>query len=248
MCGLAGFSLATKTKVDAHRLTANLALGIERRGPHATGIAWPEDGTVWYDKAPITARRYVRNMPITPTAKTAIIHTRYATGGDPKVNVNNHPHSLPGITGIHNGVLRPGFDREVYDMLGVTPDSQCDSEAIFALLAYSGLDRLDALSLVEGDATVAWLETDAPDVLHLARLSGRPLTAAQTVTGSFLFSSTDATMRDGIRATPARIVWQEEVPEFTYMRVRAGVITDVERFRPNTRRRSLVANAEAVTA
>lgn len=232
MCGIAGFSLAPRTRVDALDIARSLTLAIERRGPHATGAAWSEDDHVWFHKQPVTARRYVRNMPVAPTARTAILHTRFATGGveaDPSDNENNHPFSLPGVTGIHNGVVRN--HEAIFEMLDADPISGTDSEAIFALLADHDWEHpTDALALVDGDAAVAWLEPDRPDTLHLARLEGRPLHIAQTVTGATFFSSTAATLDAGLRGTRAKVTWRQDVPEWTYLRVHAGRIDEATRF------------------
>lgn len=235
MCGIAGFSLSPTEHLDALGLSRSLLLAIERRGPHATGAVWTEaDGGNYYDKAALPARRYVDRLPLSPTSTTAAIHTRFATKGDPANNGNNHPFVLPGITGVHNGVLRN--DDAIFARLGVEREApgQTDSEAIFALLAYGDYDHpTEALAEVEGDAAVAWIETERPRSLHLARLSGRPLAVGTTPAGSLLFASTLPLLREAAGRARVRLDRSWDVPEWTYLRVWRGGIQEVRRFAPN---------------
>lgn len=242
MCGIAGFSLSEydQDTLDAHDLARRLLLQIEHRGPHATGVGFTDAEGTWFHKSPGPAHRYVRDMPLSPNASTAILHTRWATGGHrarPGVNRNNHPFALPGVVGVHNGVL--WNDDEVFATLGVERESGTDSEALFAALAHRqpGTTRVQALQMVEGDAAVAWLEPEFPDRLYLARLNGRPLACAHTEGGSLLFASTSEAIR--------KAAWQAEVhlddeprhvPEWTYLVVVAGNVHRVDRFQPATER------------
>lgn len=234
MCGIAGFSLhPDETGIDSLDLARHLLVAIEPRGRDASGAVWTEaDGQSYYHKEGVRARSYVDHLPMSPTTTTAALHTRYGTGGDPADNRNNHPFSLPGITGIHNGTLTN--HRDIFRELGVDPECETDSEAIFALLAYSDLPITEALAKIKGNATVAWLETERPRSLHLARLTGRPLAAATTPAGSFIFASTPELLRLGClnADVPLKRVWT--VPEWTYLRVWRGQPQQVERFRPAT--------------
>lgn len=223
MCGIAGFSLSDKDArtTDALTLSRALLCAIERRGPHATGAAWTEaDGNAYWHKAPLPARRYVGQLPMPPTSTVAILHTRYATGGDPAINENNHPFSLPGITGIHNGVLRN--HRSIFARLGVEPTTETDSEAIFALLSHDERPAWDSLGDVDGDAAIAWIETDRPRSLQLARLDGRPLALAETRGGSLIFASTLPLLRIGVAGSGLAITRTWDVPPYRYLRFWKG--------------------------
>lgn len=235
MCGIAGLSKTdTDRTLDTVNLSRCLLRAIEARGRHAAGAAWTEEGDVWWDKAPVPGSAYAKRLPMGPLATTAILHTRFATKGDPKDNGNNHPFSLPGITGIHNGCLTN--DAVIFNMLGVerTAPGKTDSEAIFALLAHRhpSLSRADALGLVEGDAAVAWIETSDPDRLHLARLVGRPLAIGETVRGSLVFASTETLLRLACATAGVRLneVW--DVPTMTYVTAVNGCISTVEEIVP----------------
>lgn len=231
MCGIAGFSIAEEATFDPVPLARHLLTAIETRGRHAAGAGWTDGEGVWWDKAAMTGSQYAtRRLSMSPLTTTAVLHTRFATSGSPKDNRNNHPHVLPGIVGVHNGVLRNW--RRLFGDLGVEPESQCDSEAIFALLAYSGLTPTEALSFVEGDASVAWIDTDTPDRLHLARLEGRPLAVASTPRGSLVFASTKQLLVGAMQRASVQIKRVWDVPEWTHLVVDKGSIIDVERFQP----------------
>lgn len=222
MCGIAGYNLNPSDKIDAPGLARWLLRRIETRGRDAAGAAWSDADGVYYDKAPLTGTVFANRVPLSPLSRNVILHTRWATGGDPKDNRNNHPFALPGITGIHNGVLDHGWQRTFRD-LGVKPESETDSESIFALLAHSGLAPQIALSQVRGDASVAWIDSDEPETLHLARLNGRPLAIGQTVGGSLVFASTIELLRQACAAAGVRLDGTENVPEWTYLTVRDGI-------------------------
>ena len=234
MCGIAGFSIARRdTTTNPTTLMRALFRAIETRGAHASGAAWAEGDQVWFDKAPIPGATYGPMLSLPRDVNTAILHTRFATQGNPEDNRNNHPFPLPNITGVHNGVV--DNDREVFDLLGVERTCQTDSEAIFALLAHGGFDHpTEALELVEGSAAVAWLRSDAAEDLHLARLGGRPLALSQTAEGTLVFASTPELLARACREAKVRTVRKLDysAPEGTYLRVHRGIIHDVVQFTP----------------
>ena len=84
MCGIAGVHRrGTKQIPMVNDLADNLWLGIEKRGPHATGfLALLKSGKVQLEKAPVTATRFIaKRKGISPAAKSVLLHTRYATVG-----------------------------------------------------------------------------------------------------------------------------------------------------------------------
>lgn len=230
MCGIAGYNLNVTETLDGPALARWMLRRIETRGRDASGVAYVDADGVWFDKAPVAASKYANRMPLNPLAHTVLLHTRWATTGDPADNRNNHPFALPGITGIHNGCLSPGWERTFRD-LGVEPTTKTDSEAIFALLAYSppGTAPVDALAKVRGDASIAWVDTDEPKVLHLARLTGRPLVIGETPAGSLVFASTDALLRGACSAAGVRLSNVQSVPEWTHLRIRNGKVVKARR-------------------
>ena len=188
MCGIAGYSLSTKEQVDTELLTMSLMLDIEHRGRDATGIAWYENGAVWYRKENVTAEQFIiSGEHQTPDARTVIIHTRAATQGRPEQNENNHPIITEHIAGVHNGIIMN--DKAATRMLNLTRGAEVDSEVIFRILDNKTIDKVG--TTLEGDAAIAWLDSrDKKDTLHLAALGGRPLWFGTTANGSLLFAST----------------------------------------------------------
>lgn len=148
-------------------------------------------------KRPMKASAFASSghlAPIQRHTNTMLIHTRAATTGLPSDNDNNHPIVVqardhhPGLVGIHNGVL---WNHE--DIWKTHPDladervGEVDSQVIFQILSRMGRDKLD---LLDGDASIAWVEMDQPNELNVARMGGRPLAATITPGGSFIFAST----------------------------------------------------------
>jgi glucosamine 6-phosphate synthetase-like amidotransferase/phosphosugar isomerase protein len=234
MCGIAGFSLSDSTNnIDATALATALLHGIEERGRDAAGVAWHDtaDGQVWIHKNDVKASLFTPSIDI-GAARTAICHTRAATKGSPTQNVNNHPIEHHGIVGVHNGMI--WNDDSIFDDLQCERTAKVDSEAAFALIA-RGPELYDApldelLPLLKGSATLAWMDVDEPDVLHLARVSQNPLIVAQSQTGSLLFASTRKTVLEAAMQTGFRIKYINDLPEGSHLRVKAGRITDVQRF------------------
>ena len=104
MCGLAGLILGEKRRRTDEReqlawLFSVLLVMSERRGPHATGIAWlNREGEHGLFKRPLPARRFVRDKAFAEILaeidnRTTLLlgHTRWRTRGDERVNENNHP-------------------------------------------------------------------------------------------------------------------------------------------------------------
>lgn len=225
MCGLAGYNLSEKEdRVDVVKLARAMLTELQARGRDAAGAAWTEGGQVWWDKAPGLPSLYAKRCPIGPLATNAVLHSRAATDGDPRDNRNNHPFALPGVTGAHNGILLDW--KHWFRDLGVEPESDCDSEAIFALLAYGTGRRVDRLAPLKGDAAIAWIETDRPNTLWLVRLVGRPMAVAQTLRGSFLYASTRDILIRSAKAAEVKLAVVWEMPEDMMFRVESGRIAE----------------------
>lgn len=224
MCGITALSRSENGSSipDARVFLRHALRAIESRGGHATGAAWHDPaGEVWYWKEAGPASRVADHCPF-PTGLRAVIgHTRYATKGDPKVEVNNHPVIGPGIALVHNG--RVDNDDAIFDSTGTERMGEVDSEALVALL--SNLDQFGAshpaevLELVEGVAAIAWLTAEDPHVLHLARASTRPMTIGRTRRGDLVMSSTRTTLMSTAGRAGVSLRNIEDIPEGTYLRV-----------------------------
>lgn len=156
-------------------------------------------------KRPLKASVFAAQGHMTPIQRhtnTMLIHTRAATTGLPSDNDNNHPIVVqrrdghPGIVGIHNGMLWNHEDIwKRYPDLAAERVGEVDSQAIFQVMSRLGRDKLE---LLDGDASIAWLDMDQTNELNVARMGGRPLAATTTPGGSFIFASTGDTLLEAL--------------------------------------------------
>lgn len=229
MCGIAFWSLAESgTEVpDASKLVAALLAQIESRGRDSAGVAWHEsDRSVWTQKAPVTGRHLAADLAVPYNAPQGIIHTRFATQGDPKVNDNNHPIIRPGIVLVHNGHVRN--DDEVFRTLKVDRIAQVDSEAIAASLTAGGTID-ERLGRCRGGVATAWMRVEHdgpgnPPLIQAARCSSSPLCIGQTAAGDTIAASTQQLLVAACRSAGITLAYVQEVREWTYLTVRAGKI------------------------
>src|SRR5258708_27197758 len=114
MCGIAGIYKFGKEPITEEMISLFLT-GNEHRGNDATGIAlMQEDGKVVIVKRDIPAWKFVTSEEyrsftkenLLPTTVIALLHTRGASSGSPRVYENNHPMYMGKTAVIHNGSLR----------------------------------------------------------------------------------------------------------------------------------------------
>lgn len=240
MCGIAAINTNPRdfSSIDTRKLARNLLLAIEERGRHATGVGWyqkepdPDSGVnVFTMKSGVRAREFVDSGSLNQMprrARNVILHTRYATLGDPANDDNNHPIVVPGIVGMHNGVLDNYeylFDKYAEDRYG-----EVDSECLMWLIKNSK-DICHDLGDVDGAATIQWIDVEQPTVLHLVRLSGRPMSVAQTKRGSLVMASTRRLLLKAMNRSNVHPDFIFDVPEFTYLRVQSGRIDEMRNVR-----------------
>lgn len=199
MCGIAAFSLSENSKVNARHLSHALLTQIENRGSHASGFAAiARDGQshVFKNNQP-GSQLPLSSMP--RNSKVAILHTRYATQGDPRVNANNHPvvSTDNNVAVVHNGVI--SNDHTLRPELGLTQHhGEVDSLVIPSLIAQQGVDSLKKL---RGYAAIAWLDArEADGLLHIARLKTSPVHYTHLFDGSFVMASTEHLLRSALDA------------------------------------------------
>ena len=108
--------------------------------PHATGVGLHLGDRILIRKAPLTAPEYFRKRSWGKwfykhhrNMVGGLLHTRFATNGSPKNNLNNHPHISvdTGSVLVHQGVVRPSY---LYPAI-----SDCDSEQLLHALDHKGL-------------------------------------------------------------------------------------------------------------
>lgn len=189
MCGIAGWTFTgTPTKRDWVFLKAfltNLAVETQARGPHATGFAsWTTKGRMFVKKAALPAEEFVK-LPVWKrralSAKSVIVHCRFATHGDPARNENNHPFTQGRYALIHNGVI--GSYKTLARTHDVTLLTECDSEVILRIVAKyakgknlrDGMEKwAQSVAYSSGDYAIAVLDKKTGRV-RLMRNEGRPL-------------------------------------------------------------------------
>lgn len=170
----------------------------------------------------------VADAPLPNGLRNLLIHTRHATKGDPNDNRNNHPVTAPGVCLVHNG--RVENDDELFRFVDAEDErvGEVDSEALAFLVSYGqmrlGLSIPDLLEKVRGVASIAWLDADSGNDLHLARLSTRPLAIAWTDAGDLVFASTEQHLRRVSWRYGVRLFDVRPLHEGDYMQVRNGEV------------------------
>jgi asparagine synthetase B (glutamine-hydrolysing) len=221
MCGIGGFSLSNKSKLNARTLSNALLAELDVRGGEASGYAvQTKDSTIVFKKNVAGAKLNLKRMP--KNARVGILHTRLATHGSPKDNANNHPVMSPdqSISLVHNGVI---YNHKLVRTELQTKLPEVDSSVIPAILEKYGRD-ITQLSMLDGDASVAWLDDNDKGTLRVARISHSPLTIAQLKDGSFVFASTEQILNRALARLGLRAEFITQSTERKLFEVRAGRI------------------------
>ncbi len=194
MCGIAGYSLAPKSRLDRTLAAQALLAAIAERGTDAVGYAYPApsgaSGPLVVVKQQTPASKLLDRVALPGDANELLVHVRDHTKGHPSVAANNHPIRHGPVVGVHNG--RIANDDELlaqHRCARAEPSMTVDSEAVFALAAHSGSDA-KAFEELDGSMAAAWLDERRPGVLHLARGVGRPLWLGEWQNG-LAFASTE---------------------------------------------------------
>ena len=230
MCGIAGYSRhPDRSSIpNGRKFAIALAHAIESRGRDATGFAWQERDdaeNVWYSKQRGRATKVAADLALPNQGiRNLLAHTRYLTLGSAADNNNNHPVVADHVVLTHNGRIE-NHD-ELVELAGLARIGKVDSWSVAALLSQqselSANSPQELLELVVGVAALAWLDTSDPDVMHLARLSTRPLTVGWTKRGDLVYSSTRRTLEQGAKLGGVGVTDIIDIPEGTYLRVRGG--------------------------
>lgn len=140
MCGIAGYSLSSGSRVDRTLAAQALLAGIAERGADAVGYAHRgRRGTVSVHKQRSGASALLDRLQVPESASQLLVHVRDYTKGHPTISANNHPIRHGAVVGIHNGIVLN--DDELFARHGLErahPAMTVDSEAIFALVEASG--------------------------------------------------------------------------------------------------------------
>jgi len=233
MCGIAGYSLSSDSRVDRTLAAQALLAGIAERGADAVGYAYrgPGDAYAVVTKQRTPARDLLERICVPAHATELLVHVRDYTKGHPSIPANNHPVRHGPIVGIHNGIILN--DDELladFSCSRSEPRMTVDSEAIFALAAHSENDP-HALEALTGAMATAWLDQRQPGVVFAARGVGRPLWLGRGRKEMFFASTRDAlgivSEYSGVRLRAT------EVRDGTFLALEAGRVARTSRFRPD---------------
>ena len=231
MCGIGAFQIMGG-ECDPRQVAQTLLRLLEVRGRDASGVAWHDNGETYIQKAALAGNVLARQLDKN-VGTTGIVHTRWATQGDPKHEVNNHPIDASGVVGVHNGHCS-NDDQLIRMCDGYKRKGKVDSEAIFALIAHGPkeLKLRERLAKVRGGAALFWLRTgDTKQRLHVARLQSSPLVLGMTKGGSIIGASTESILRETAKRCKLTLDVVHTLPEGTYMRCENGNIAETQTIR-----------------
>src|SRR5437899_5523991 len=155
MCGIAGYSLSSRSAVDRTLAAQSLLAGIAERGADAVGYAHRARGDEYavVTKQRTPASSLLERISVPQAATELLVHVRDYTKGHPSIPANNHPVRHGPIVGIHNGIIVNDDDLLAgFACARAEARMTVDSEAIFALAAHS---RADARAFEELRGTMA---------------------------------------------------------------------------------------------
>jgi glucosamine 6-phosphate synthetase-like amidotransferase/phosphosugar isomerase protein len=233
MCGIAGYSVRSRSGLDRTLAAQALLAAIAERGADAVGYAYRSAdepyATVVKQRTP--ASKLLERVTVPAEATQLLVHVRDYTKGHPSIAANNHPVRHGPVIGIHNGIITN--DDELlapHSCARAEPRMTVDSEAIFALAAHSRNDAR-ALERLRGAMATGWLDEREPGVVFAARGSGRPLWVGTGRDGVF-FASTKLALEVVERYCGIRLR-KQELREGTWLALRDGRVDRRERFRPD---------------
>src|SRR6266571_1632034 len=171
MCGIAGYSLRSRSSVGRTLAAQALLAAIAERGADAVGYAYraPNDTYATVMKQRTPASQLLERVSVPAEANQLLVHVRDYTKGHPSISANNHPVRHGPVVGIHNGIILNDDE-----LLAPHPCARSearmtvDSEAIFALAAHSENDPR-VLEDLDGSFATAWLDERVAGTLFVAR-------------------------------------------------------------------------------
>src|SRR5438045_7789154 len=176
MCGIAGYSLSSSSRVERTLVAQGRLAGIAERGAEAWGYAHRSPGdAVSVHKQRSGASALIEDVTVPRSATEVLVHVRDYTKGHPTIEANNHPIRHGAVVGIHNGIIHN--DDELladHDCARSEPGMTVDSEAIFAVAAHSEGD-VEALEALRGSMATAWIDERRKHSISVARGVGRPV-------------------------------------------------------------------------
>ena len=233
MCGIAGYSLSLRSRLDRTLAAQSLLAGIAERGADAVGYAYrsPGDAYPTVRKQRTPASMLLDRVSVAPHAVDLLVHVRDYTKGHPSIPANNHPVRHGPVIGIHNGIILN--DDELlarHDCSRSEPRMTVDSEAIFAQAAHSG-NEPRALEELSGSMAAAWLDEREAETVFVARGAGRPLWLGSGRHELF-FASTPQALAVVEQYAGLRLR-KRELEQGTFLALRDARVIREDRFRPD---------------
>src|SRR5258705_821788 len=233
MCGIAGYSLHSRSDLERTLAAQALLAAIAERGADAVGYAYrrPSDTYATVVKQRTPASLLLDRVSVPQEVNQLLVHVRDYTKGHPSIGANNQPVRHGPVVGIHNGIITN--DDELlapHACARVEPRMTVDSEAIFAIAAHSQNDAR-ALEHLRGAMATGWLDEREPDVVFVARGIGRPLWIRQCRQGVF-FASTKVALEVLEQYLPVKLR-KRELRDGWLLALKNGAIVRKERFRPD---------------
>jgi glutamine phosphoribosylpyrophosphate amidotransferase len=233
MCGIAGYSLHSRSDLERTLAAQALLAAIAERGADAVGYAYraPHETYATVVKQRTPASQLLDRVSVPQEVNQLLVQVRDYTKGHPSIAANNHPVRHGPVVGFHNGIITN--DDELLAPHGcarVEPRMTVDSEAIFAIAAHSRNDAR-ALEHLRGAMATGWLDEREPGIVFVARGSGRPLWIGKCRQGVF-FASTKVALEVLEQYLPVKLR-KRELPEGRLLVLKDGAILRKERFRPD---------------
>jgi glucosamine 6-phosphate synthetase-like amidotransferase/phosphosugar isomerase protein len=233
MCGIAGYSLRSRSSIGRTLAAQALLASIAERGADAVGYAYRarDDAYATVVKQRTPASQLLERVSVPATANQLLVHVRDYTKGHPSIAANNHPVRHGPVIGIHNGIITNDDELLAPHSCARAADGMTvDSEAIFALVAHSRNDAR-ALERLRGALATGWLDERELGVVFAARGSGRPLWLGEG-RGAVFFASTRLALDVVERYCNIRLR-KREAREGSWFALQEGEIVRRERFRPD---------------
>src|SRR4051794_38514453 len=233
MCGIAGYSLRSRSDIERTLATQALLAAIAERGADAVGYAYraPGDAYATVVKQRTPASQLLDRVSVPASANQLLVHVRDYTKGHPSIAANNHPVRHGPVIGIHNGIITN--DDELlapHSCARAEPRMTVDSEAIFALAAHSRSDAR-ALEHLRGAMAAGWMDERDAGIVYVARGSGRPLWVGEGREGVF-FASTEGALQVVERYCGLKLK-KRALKEGRLLALRDGAVIRKERFQPD---------------
>jgi glucosamine 6-phosphate synthetase-like amidotransferase/phosphosugar isomerase protein len=233
MCGIAGYSLSSRSAVDRTLAAQSLLAGIAERGADAVGYAYrvPGDAYPVVTKQRTPASELLERISVPQPVAELLVHVRDYTKGHPSISANNHPVRHGPVVGIHNGIILNDDE-----LLAPHPCARSerrmtvDSEAIFALAAHSRNDPR-ALEHLNGSFATAWLDSRVDGTIYVARGAGRPLWLGSGKHELFFASTRDAL--EVVERYAGVKLRKRELKMGTFLALCEAKVVRDERFRPD---------------